>query len=240
MQKGNSLGRNSSASIVDRVYKELKSRAVNYALKPGSRLNEGEIARSLGVSRTPLREAMNRLTSDGFLEFSPHQGFFRKRLDAREIFELYELRRTIEVAAARLASCRARGEQFDELEAFLSLSAQAAETEPIDKLVSFDEGFHDRIVQMTGNAAMLAALQNINERIRFVRWIDMENNRRSTQKEHVAILEALRAGNGDTAAALLDHHIDRRMDQIIAQVREGYARIYVEDSQSQEMKKLFA
>ena len=222
------MQRNVSTSVVDRVYDALKAQAVAYALKPGSRLNEGELARSLGVSRTPLREAMNRLTADGFLSFSPNQGFFRKPLDAREIFELYELRQVIEVAAARIGARRADAAQLDELEAFLAVSVQAADNGSIDELVSFDEGFHERLVKLTGNSEMLGALRNINERIRFVRWIDMENgHRRSTQEEHLRILAALRAGDGNGAAALLDGHIDRRMDQIIAQVREGYARIYV-------------
>lgn len=229
------MARAASASIVDWVYGELKARAVSYALKPGWRLNEGEIARSLGVSRTPLREAMNRLASDGFLTFAPNRGFFRRPLDAREIFELYEMRQTIEVASARLAARRAQAGELDELEAFLAESAGAGEDRPVAELVAFDEGFHERLVRLTGNREMLAALRNINERIRFVRWIDMESEkRRTTQNEHARILGALRSGDADQAAALLDEHIDRRMDQIIAQVKEGYARIYVGERDGEE------
>src|SRR5258708_8541307 len=100
----------SSDSIVDRVYEQLKARAVSYEFKPGERLNEGELAKRLGVSRTPLREALNRLNTEGFLRFTPGKGFFCRELDAHEIFDLYELRKSIELASIRLAIKRAKDE----------------------------------------------------------------------------------------------------------------------------------
>jgi DNA-binding GntR family transcriptional regulator len=213
---------------VDRVFLELKNQAISYAIKPGSRLNEGEVARGLGVSRTPVREALNRLTAAGFLSFTPSQGFFRKPLDATEVFDLYEMRQAIEVAAVRLAATRASDEALRELAEFLAASADYRDPRQIDKLVDFDEGFHERIVRATGNQEMLACLHNINERIRFFRWVDMESERRrNTQEEHRQVLAALQARDGERAAALLHDHIACRRDQIIARVREGYARIYV-------------
>jgi len=220
----------SAGGMVEHIYEELKGQAISFALKPGSRINEGEIARRLGVSRTPLREALNRLAAAGFLMFEPSKGFFRKPFAAVEIFDLYELRQAIEVAAARLAAERALEAQLDELEAFLSESARQEEGRTVDQLVQFDEGFHERIVQLTGNAEMLASLRNINDRIRFFRWIDMESERRQgTQQEHRRILEALRRHDGEAAAGMLQTHIAQRREQIIARVREGYARIYVDD-----------
>src|ERR1700745_3877723 len=108
-----------SDSIVDRVYEQLKAMAGSYELKPGERLNEGELAKRLGVSRTPLREALNRLNTEGFLRFAPGRGFCCRQLDAHEIFDLYELRKSIEVASIRLALKRAKDEDIDALLAFL-------------------------------------------------------------------------------------------------------------------------
>jgi DNA-binding GntR family transcriptional regulator len=217
-----------SGSTVDRVYDELKNLAITYAIKPGTRLNEGEVARRLGVSRTPLREALNRLRAAGFLDFEPNQGFFGKKLDAAEIFDLYEMRLAIEVASVRLAAIRAAAAALDEIESFLSVSAKVTSRQGIDQLVQFDEGFHQRIVKLTGNRQMLSCLGNIYDRIRFFRWIDMEDERRrDTQEEHRQILLALRDRDGERAARVMDTHIARRREQIIGQVREGYARIYV-------------
>src|ERR1700730_8652435 len=102
----------SSDSVVDRVYEQLKAMAVSFEFKPGARLNEGAIASQLGVSRTALREALNRLNTEGFLRFTPGKGFFCRELDAHEIFDLYELRKSIEVASIRLAIKRAKDEDI--------------------------------------------------------------------------------------------------------------------------------
>jgi len=213
---------------VDRVYEELKNQAISYAIKPGSRLNEGEVARSLGVSRTPVREALNRLAAAGFLSFTPSQGFFRKPLDPSEVFDLYEMRQAIEVASVRLAAGRATDEGLRELDQFLTVSSECSDIREVDRLVRFDEEFHERIVRLSGNREMLSCLLNINDRIRFFRWVDMESGRRrNTQEEHREVHSALQARDGERAATMLYSHIARRRDQIIAQVREGYARIYV-------------
>src|ERR1700759_2563757 len=108
-----------SDSVVDRVYEQLKEMSISFASNPGERLNEGELAKRLGVSRTPLREALNRLNTEGFLRFTPGKGFFCRELDAHEIFDLYELRKSIEVAVVRLAIKRAKDEDIDALLKFL-------------------------------------------------------------------------------------------------------------------------
>lgn len=213
---------------VDRVYEQLKNLAISYAIKPGSRLNEGEVARRFGVSRTPVREALNRLTANGFLSFTPSQGFFRKPFDATEVFDLYEMRQAIEVSSARLAATRASDEALREVDEFLAISAGCSDAPQVDRLVRFDEQFHERIVRLSGNREMLTCLLNINDRIRFFRWVDMESGRRrNTQEEHRNVLLALQARDGEAAAATMHTHIARRRDQIVAQVREGYARIYL-------------
>ncbi len=120
-----------SDSIVDRVYEQLKAMAVSYELKPGERLNEGELAKRLGVSRTPLREALNRLNTEGFLRFTPGKGSFCRELDAHEIFDLYELRKSIEVASIRLAIKRAKDEDIDALLKFL----EATGPDPGERIV---------------------------------------------------------------------------------------------------------
>jgi DNA-binding GntR family transcriptional regulator len=213
---------------VDRVYQELKNLAISYAIKPGSRLNEGEVARQLGVSRTPVREALNRLTVAGFLSFTPSQGFFRKPFDPTEIFDLYEMRQAIEVASVRLAVSRASDVALQEVDEFLTVSAAYSGDERVDRLVELDEQFHERIVKLCGNGEMLNSLLNINERIRFFRWVAMgTGSRRNTQDEHRQVLLAIQARDAGQAAIILHAHIARRRDQIVAQVREGYARIYV-------------
>src|SRR5579862_6815448 len=99
----NAVKKSGPHSVVDRVHHELRSMAMTFRFLPGERLNEAILAKELGVSRTPLREALNRLTAEGFLTFSVNLGFFRKPLEVKEIFDLFEFRLEIEVTAVRLA-----------------------------------------------------------------------------------------------------------------------------------------
>lgn len=218
----------SSDSVVDRVYEQLKAMAVSYEFRPGERLNEGDIAKRFGVSRTPLREALNRLNTEGFLKFAPGKGFFCRKLDAYEIFDLYELRKSIEIAAARLAVTRAKDEDIDALLAFLDATGPDPGKRTVIELVDLDETFHERLMAMSNNAEMLRVLQNVNARIRFVRWIDMDRvNRSTTQIEHRNVLLGIKARNEAAAISVLEKHIDRRLDQITSAIKEGYAQIYM-------------
>lgn len=202
--------------------------AESFAFKPGERINEGKLASELGVSRTPLREALNRLSIEGFLQFRAGKGFFCRTLDPQEIFDLYQLRSAIEVAGVKLAVKRAATEDIARLKAFLNETGPKPGNRSPAELVKFDERFHEELNQMSGNAEMLNVLKNINRRIHFVRWIHMSNQDRSkTQHEHMQVLSAIESGDETKAVQILERHIDRRMEEITDTVREGYSRIYM-------------
>ena len=214
-------------SSVDRLYEAVKDMAIAFRFKPGERLNEGALAKRLGASRTPLREALNRLTSEGFLSFELGRGFFCRQFKPREIYELYQLRSTLEVAAVRLACELASDRDIAGLERFLRETGPDDGGRSAEDLVGLDEHFHEELMAMIRNAEMLRVLRNVNARIKFFRWIDMERRRAETQGEHRQILAALRARNPDLAAERMGRHIERRLDQIAAAIKEGYARIYL-------------
>lgn len=215
-------------SIVERVYDQLKELAIRFELLPGDRVNEVELARRFGVSRTPLREALNRLVSDGFLTFVPGKGFFRRSLDVKEIFDLYEMRQKLEMAAAELAVERATPEAIQEIRDFLAISMTEDPDRTVNDLVGLDEQFHEQLASLSGNREMQHTLHMINERIRFIRWVNMESGRRrQTQAEHGAILDAIAARDAGQARALLQAHIDGRLEQITLAIREAYAMIYM-------------
>lgn len=215
-------------SVVERVYGRLKAMAIAYEFKAGERLNEGELSRHLGASRTPLREALNRLNSEGLLRFSPGKGYFCRNLDVHEVFYLYELRKAIEVAAVRLAIRRANDADIDALLAFLDSTGPDPGDRSIVELVQLDETFHERLLGMSGNIEMLRVLTNVDARIRFVRWIDMDRgDRTKTQTEHRNGVLGLKQRDEAACVAVLEKHIDRRLDQITAALKEGYAQIYM-------------
>lgn len=215
-------------SAVDRVYNELRRMSMTFRFLPGERLNEAVLAKELGVSRTPLREALNRLSAEGFLTFSANNGFFRKMIDVKEIFDLYEFRMCLEQAAVRLAVDRATDEQLAELEGFCVESAREDPTRKVDDLVALDEQFHEKLVSLTGNTQMLESLRNINARIQFIRWLDMTERRGETQGQHRLILAALKARDRAETEKRICAHIGHRLDQIVDKVERSYGRIFVQ------------
>lgn len=217
-------------SVVEKVYGQIREMAISFVFKPEEKINEVALARQLGVSRTPLREALNRLTIEGLLRVSPGKGFYCRSLDVQEIFNLYELRKALEIAAVRLAVVRAELTDIDAAQTFLDSTGPSDEGKTVTELVALDEAFHERVMTMAGNVEMLRVLRNVNARIRFVRWIDIRRGGRvQTQTEHRALLTALRERNEAQCVEILQKHIDRRMDQIISAIREGYAHIYTAD-----------
>ena len=221
----------SPESTVSRVYEQLKRMSANFHFKPGERVNEVEIATQLGVSRTPLREALNRLSTEGFLTMEPGKGFFCRELDPKEIFDLYEVRKAIEVAAVRLSVKRRSDAEIEAVIAFLDENGPDAGQRTRLQLVELDETFHEMVVQMSGNAEMLRLLKNVNARIRFVRWIDLDaERRRFTQLEHRQLANAIQQRDVDVCVEILEKHIDRRLDQITAAIQVGYGHIYMTGS----------
>ena len=212
---------------VDRLYHELKSMAVAFELKPDERINESELAETLGASRTPLREALNRLVAEGLLTYQPRKGFFCRPLQPKAIFDLYEARLAIEKEAVRLACERADRADLEQLRASLETVRPGKRQHEVKDLVEFDERFHLAIARLSDNDELVRVLENINARIRFVRWIDMEDRRQMTYGEHHAIVEAIGEGDADEAVGLMAGHVERRAEQISTVVREGYSRIYV-------------
>ncbi len=215
-------------SEVDRVYEGMKSLIVSYTLKPGERVNEVEHSKQFGVSRTPLREALNRLGTEGLLDFIPKRGYFCRSLNPKEVFDLYELRKAIEIAGIRLATDLATEEQIKALRNFLDDAESDDKGRTNDELAKLDEIFHERLVQLSGNAEMLRVLRNVNVRIRFVRGKNWDKvTRAKSRADHRAVLSALRLRREEEAVEILERHISRRMDQITSVIRERLEHIYL-------------
>ena len=219
----------------DSVYERVKSMAITYSIRPGERINEVELARRLNVSRTPLREALNRLVTEGFLTAQLNKGFFARRLDAKEVFDLYEFRGAVEAAVVVLACERATAEELKALEEFVLASKDAKEDLLATSLLKLDEEFHERLARASHNGEFLRELQSINARIHFVRWVDMQSRRPYTQNEHLQIVKALRKRDSSRTVQLVREHIGRRLDQIADGIRAGFAEIYTSNTLASQL-----
>jgi DNA-binding GntR family transcriptional regulator len=209
-------------SAVTRSHAQVLEMILGFELKPGDRVNESEIARKLGVSRTPLREALNRLVSEGFLVSQPSKGFFCRQVGPDEILQLYQLRCAVEVGAVRLAIARVTDEEIDGLQGFLNAQRAAAGPSRTDQL-ALDESFHERLLALSGNQEMMNVLRGVNRKIHAVRYIDLgAGGAEAREDEHKAIIAALRRRDAETCTGLLERHIHYLMGQIEGSLRRAY------------------
>jgi DNA-binding GntR family transcriptional regulator len=208
------------------LYDRLREMAIHYKLRPGERINEMELSQLFSTSRTPLREALNRLVAERFLTFVPNRGFYGRAFDQQDIYNLYELRKSIETSAAMLALERATDADIAAVKAFWDDVSRKTASMPAQRLVSLDEEFHLRVVALSGNEEMVRALQAVNARIHFVRWVDLEGRKGGGYGEHRSLIKALAARDAPRCRAILDSHITRRMEEIVRVVQAGVVRIY--------------
>ena len=142
---------------VEELYERLKEKAVNFQFKPGERINEVALASDLDASRTPLREALNRLVAEQFFAFRPGRGFFCRELDAPSVFALYEARGILESANVRLACARADDDDIRSLKEGALAASNQYRGKSIVAVTRDDETFHVTIAQLTGNAELVRA-----------------------------------------------------------------------------------
>ncbi|SFR99716.1 transcriptional regulator, GntR family [Agrococcus baldri] len=202
----------------DRAYASLRAAIVDWELEPGTVLQEVEQAARLGVSRTPLREALSRLASDGLVEPLPGRGLVVSAFSLEDVAQLYELRAALETHAARLAAARHRAEPFQELE--------AAFTRVADVLDDDDEAHHGyyalvarfdaAIDEAVGNRFLVADLQSMRAHLARARRLSRRSQQRLTSAaaEHLAIVRAILDGDGELAANATHVHLSNALRSI--------------------------
>jgi DNA-binding GntR family transcriptional regulator len=202
--------------LAEHVYAQLKAELHDFLWVSGDRLSEAEIGARLGVSRTPVREALFRLRNEGFLEVESKTGWFVKPIDFAKLDQLYDLRIVLELASvARLA---ARRDDPPGLEALKSawLVPAAERLADARAVGALDEQFHATLVAATGNGEMARVHQELTERIRIVRRLDFTRADRieATYQEHAKILRAVLQRKADQAQLLLRSHIEQSKAEV--------------------------
>lgn len=199
-----------SPTLAEQAYAQIKQLIAEFALMPGDRFSESELAERVQVSRTPLRQALQRLEREGFLQVFPKLGWQVAPLDFDTFDELYDLRVLIELhAAKRLCEAEERP-QLAELAAVWLVPADERLTD-VAAVGEADEAFHALLVQGSGNREMLRVHREITERIRIIRRLDFTKPARieTTYEEHARLLRALTRRRADEACRLLRAHIEQ-------------------------------
>lgn len=199
-----------SQSLGDQAYGQIKQLIFDFELMPGDRFSETELAERVQVSRTPLRQALQRLQREGFLKVFPKAGWQVAPLDFDQFDELYDLRVLLECHAVhRLCEAQDRT-ALRELADIWSVPV-ADRLDDADQVRDLDEQFHQKLVLAIGNREMARVHQDITERIRIIRRLDFTKPYRveATYQEHARILRAITQRRVDEAQRLLRAHIEQ-------------------------------
>ena len=203
-------GRIGSRTLHESVYKRLREFILDGDVTPGDRLDERYLSSALGVSRTPIRDAIGRLAAEGLIDYRPHQGNFVKLLTVGEFDDLYVVREELECLAVKLASARVTPEFLDLLEKTVSDSEQALEEGDLAGFGHADQRMHQLIVETAGNAALSASLERVETLIRLGRSLA---NRQPdvpdvTSRQRRALLRAFQESDVDAAVKAMRDHIE--------------------------------
>lgn len=213
----------------DRAYRKLLDEIVAGVLPAGTVLGEVEQSERLGVSRTPLREAFNRLVADGMLNAEPGRGVVVSQLSLETVTELYEVREGLEEQAARLAAQRADKEVFKKLwEEFENSKALILGGEiGANVFYELNAKFDDAIDEAIQNPYMVATLKNVRTHMARVRKLARSNPARLLEaaSETQLIVEAIATGDAALAAHATHVHLHKSHSRVSAAVREQLAKI---------------
>lgn len=212
----NSLQLRRGNTLAHRVYEIIKDRILSAELPPGTRLKDNELAQALGVSNTPIREAIHELEKDGLIETIPYKGRFVKRMSIEETSEVYDLRMALEALAARLAVKWITESQLEKMEKTIQEYEIAFERDDITAGLEADLAFHALIVQASGNSTLLQVIKDLANRIQVLRQLDKGKMRRKQSLEdHKAIFQALKERDGEKAEIQVCRHIAKGKENVI-------------------------
>ncbi|NLP40914.1 MAG: GntR family transcriptional regulator [Veillonellaceae bacterium] len=192
------------------VCEALREAIISGVLKPGERLMEIQLAEELGVSRTPVREAIRKLELEGFVIMILRRGTYVADLSIKDINEVFEVRTSLEVLAAGLATERITDDELEKMERLLVHIGEYIEKGDMDKIVEADSQFHDILYQATRNDRLVQIISNLREQLTRFRSISMAypGRLKNTLEEHSRLVEALAARDQQLAERLATEHME--------------------------------
>ncbi len=206
----------------DVVFNTLRQAILKGELAPGERLMEIQLAEKLGVSRTPIREAIRKLELEGLVLMIPRKGAEVAKISEKSLRDVLEVRRSLEELAIELACQRMTGEELEELTRAQEAFKEAISRGEAMKIAETDEHYHDLIYHGTGNDKLVQILNNLREQMYRYRleYIKDEDKRQVLLVEHEHILSALKGHNIAEAKTAVREHIDNQEITVSRNIKE--------------------
>jgi DNA-binding GntR family transcriptional regulator len=191
-------------------------------LKPGERLMEIQLAEELGVSRTPVREAIRKLELEGFVVMVPRRGTYVADFSIRDINEVFEVRSALEILAAGLAAERITEEELEQMERLLVQMGEQIEHGDIDTIVDIDSQFHDILYRASRNDRLVGIINNLREQLTRLRAVSMQNPGRLKVmiEEHSRLVEAIAQRDSALAQKLATDHLENAEQTLLQEMND--------------------
>jgi DNA-binding GntR family transcriptional regulator len=201
----------------------IRDRILNFVFLPGVKISDDEIAKTLGMSRSPVREALNRLVEQGLVESRPNRGFVVKVYTRKEVADHYMLREALECLAVRMAIQSMDREKIKSIKDLLATYPSIMKSHDIARFNAIDERFHDLIALYSDNVALYEALRNLHGRIRIIRRYDhlRAGSFQETYEEHRLILKHMVRKDIRRAVKLMSYHILNSMKTVMRLLPNG-------------------
>ncbi len=221
MTKDLKVNMNEYLPLRDVVFNTLRDAILRGELVPGERLMEIQLAEQLGVSRTPIREAIRKLELEGLVLMIPRKGAEVARISEKNLRDVLEVRRSLEELASELACQRITDEQIAELEAAQQRFIEAVDNGDATQIAETDEAYHDVIYNATNNDRLVQILNNLREQMYRYRleYIKDESKRQILVVEHDQILKSIKNRHVEEARRSMREHIDNQEITILQNIR---------------------
>lgn len=204
------IRQNPQPSVADQVFDELQNRILTLELPPQTKISEAEVAKKMGVSRQPVREAFKRLAKLGFLNIRPQSGTTISLISEEAVLRARFIRTALEVKTCR-AACEARdSEGLARLKSLLDQQKEAAGAGNPTRFHSLDEAFHVEICKLAGAGYVWDLIQQSKAHMDRIRMLSLSAvSQQQALIEHTALYDAIAAGKPDVAEAVITKHLDR-------------------------------
>ncbi|MGC8874624.1 MAG: GntR family transcriptional regulator [Chloroflexia bacterium] len=209
-------------SLKDRAYETIKQAILSLQLKPGQPLVEQELARQLGISKTPVRDALQELEREGFVTRVLFKGTYVTEVTMKDLREIFQLRAVLEGLAARLATPRFTPQELDEIERNLTLSEEALAAGDRARCSRLGQTLHNAIIEKADNTRLTLIIRNLDDHVQRFRALSdqIAGRLNKSVREHRRILEALRQGDPEAAEQALRSHLFSVLDDLSASSEE--------------------
>lgn len=214
------------------VFEALRDAIINGQLRPGERLMEVQVAEALGVSRTPVREAIRMLEREGLVLMMPRKGAYVSDISVKDIASVFEIRRALEALAAELAAERATEDDMERLERILLELAKCVESGDVERYVELDTEFHATVYRASRNERLAPIINSLREQIQRFRTRSLSNPGRMKMalEEHRKLVEAIGDRDVERARQLAAEHIDNAENVLMTLIK-------AEESKERESKR---